>query len=93
MATLFCKWTPSEQAKAVAYEAECTAQYRIAASLPSGKWALVREDKNGNWTVPLLGPPWSWDGVSSFPEPASCLALRVDAVVVETPEWPVVEEE
>lgn len=89
MSTLFCKWPPSEQGKAEAYEAECTAQNPDVGAT----WALVREDRNGNWTVPLLGPPWSYDGINAFPEPASCAALRVDAVVVQTPEWPEPPEE
>lgn len=88
MSTRFCKWPPTEQAKAIAYNDECTAQSPDVGSV----WGNVREDKNGNWTVPLLGPPWSYDGVNVFPEPASCAALRVDAVVVDTPEFPEVEE-
>lgn len=88
MSTLFCKWPPTDQAKAIAYNDECTAQNPDVGSI----WGNVREDKNGNWTVPLLGPPWSYDGVNVVAEPPSCALLRVDAVVVETPEWPIVEE-
>lgn len=88
MSTLFCKWPPTEQAKAIAYNDECTVQNPDVGSV----WGNVRQDKNGNWTVPLLGPPWSFDGVTTFPEPPTCAALRVDAVVVETPEWPIEEE-
>lgn len=87
MATRFCKWPPQDRAKATAYNNECTARNPDIGST----WALSREDKNGNWTVPLLGPPWSYDGVNVFAEPASCAALRVDAVIVETAEWPEVE--
>jgi hypothetical protein len=89
MATLFCKWPEADQAKALAYNAECTAQNPDVGAT----WANVRQDRNNNWTVPLLGPPWSFDGVTPFPEPASCLVLRVDAVVVEAPEWPVPSED
>lgn len=88
MATLFCKWPSQDQAKANAYNDECTAQNPDLGAT----WALVRQDQNGNWTVPLLGAPWSFDGVTPFDEPASCAALREDAVVVETPEWPVLED-
>lgn len=92
MATLFCKWPPENEAGALAYLAECNAQ--ALAQLNEPVWAPApRLDRNGNHTVALFGPPWSFDGVNPFPEPASCLALRVDAVVVETPEWPVVEDE
>jgi hypothetical protein len=88
MATLFCKWPPQDQAKALAYNAECSAQYELLTSEENAVWANVRVDQNGNWTVPLLGPPWFFIAPNDFEEPASCAALRVDAVVVETPEWP-----
>lgn len=88
MATLFCKWPVHDEAKAIAYNLECTAQNPDTGAT----WALVRQDKNENWTVPLLGPPWSFDGISEFQEPVSCAALRADAVIVETPEWPLIEE-
>lgn len=92
MSTLFCKWPANGQLDAEAYEAECTVEYVLMSEEIGGRWALVREDRNGNWTVPLYGPPWSFDGVSPIGEPASCAALRVDAVVVETPEWPEEDE-
>jgi hypothetical protein len=93
MATLFCKWPSNDEASANAYKAECDAEYEAFIANagfpePGAIWALVREDKNGNWTVPLFGPPWAHDGVNPITEPSSCAALRVDAVVVETPEWP-----
>lgn len=91
MATLFCKWPPAEKSGADVYKAECDTQFAAITNEPGGVWALVREDKNGNWTVPLFGPPWpsAEDPVS---EPPSCAALRADAVVVETPEWPEPED-
>lgn len=89
MATLFCKWPAQDEAKAQAYNDECTVQNPDAGAI----WSNVRLDRNGNWTVALLGPPWSFDGVVPFPEPPSCAILREAAVVVETPEWPLVEEE
>ena len=93
MATLFCKWPPNDQTSAQAYLDECDAQLAIAIGEPGAKWANApREDQNGNWTVALLGPPWKWQLGTPFAEPASCAALREDAVVVETPEWPVEEE-
>lgn len=97
MATLFCKWPGNSLAAAEAYKAEADARYEEFLSNagfpePGAIWALIREDKNGNWTVPLFGPPWSHDGINPVAEPGSCAALRADAVVVETPEWPLVEE-
>lgn len=92
MATLFCKWPPADKAKADAYNAECRDQYELLTSEVNAIWAIVREDANGNWTVPLLGPPWFYMFENDFAEPPTCLALRGDAVVVATPEWPVVED-
>lgn len=89
MTTLFCKWPESDKAKADAYLAECNIQNPDTGAT----WALVRQDRNGNWTVPLLGPPWVYDGGVPFPEPETCAALRADAVVVETPEWPIPTDE
>lgn len=93
MATLFCKWPANDKAGADAYKAECDTQYEAFLDLngfpePGAIWTLVREDANGNWTVAMFGPPWSFDGTNPIAEPASCAALRQDAVVVETPEWP-----
>lgn len=88
MSTRFCKWPPTEQAKAVAYNDECTTQSPDVGSV----WGNIREDRNGNWTVPLLGPPWSFNGVSAFPEPASCALLRADAVTVYGAEFVDVDE-
>lgn len=97
MATPFCKWPANDQAGANNYKAVCDAEYEAFlednnAPEPGAIWALVREDKNGNWAVPLFGPPWSWDGVNAISEPAACLAARADAVVVDSPEWPEPEE-
>lgn len=87
MSTLFVKFPPNAQAKAIAYEAECTA--RLHETYPAEtQWAVVKVDQNGNWVVPLYGPPWEC-GAVVVEEPASCAALRVDGVVVATPEWPV----
>ena len=91
MATLFCKWPADDKAKADAYNDECSVQYEALTSEVDAIWAIVREDANGNWTVPLLGPPWFYISPGDFQEPASCFALRGDAVVVATPEWPVEE--
>jgi len=87
MSTLFCKWPAPDRAKAEAYNDECTVQNPDIGAT----WSNVRDDRNGNWTVPLLGAPWSFDGINAFAEPSSCLALRGDAVVVENPEWPQVD--
>jgi len=92
MSTLFCKWPAADKAGADAYNAECAAQYEALTSEPDAVWAIVREDRNGNWTVPLLGPPWFYMVADDFAEPASCAALRVGAVVVETPEWPIIDD-
>lgn len=87
MSTLFVKFPPNAEAKAIAYEAECTA--RLVETFPTEtQWAVVRVDQNGNWVVPLYGPPWEHVLGEPVPEPASCAALRVDGVVVLTPEWP-----
>lgn len=91
MATLFCKWPAPNKPAADAYNAECAVQYGVLTSEANAAWAIVREDANGNWTVPLLGPPWFYQQPEDFEEPASCLALRANAVVVATPEWPVEE--
>ena len=93
MSTLFCKWPANDKTSADAYNAECAIQYGIPTSEDPAVWAVVREDANGNWTVPLLGPPWFHMVPDDFEEPASCLALRTNAVVVEHPEWPPVSEE
>lgn len=97
MSTLFCKWPPENEAGAIAYKAVADAAYEQMLSdegypEPGAVWGLIRLDKNGNHTIPLFGPPWSFDGVNPITEPAACAAARVDAVVVETPEWPVEEE-
>lgn len=97
MATLFCKWPANQKGGADTYKAVCDAAYEDfldvnGAPEPGAIWALVREDKNGNWTVPLFGPPWSFDGINPISEPAACLSAREDAVVVESPEWPEPEE-
>lgn len=96
MSTKFVKWPPEQKAKADAYNAECAVQYQamLAANNqpePGAIWAICRADRNGNWTVALYGPPWVWD-VEEVAEPTSCAALRVDGVVVDAPEWPVVED-
>jgi hypothetical protein len=91
MATKFVKFPPEKQADALAYEAECTVQLGIYTGGMETRWALIRQDRNNNWTVPLYGPPWVWDQ-EEVAEPESCAALRVDAVVVDHPEWPEVEE-
>lgn len=88
MSTLFVKFPPHAQADAIAYNDECTVHNPDVGAT----WGNVRVDRNGNWTVPLLGPPWSYDGVNTVPEPPSCAALRVDAVVVEASEWPIEED-
>lgn len=93
MATLFCKWPAAEKAKADAYNDECGDQYEALTSEVNAIWSIVRADKNGNWTVPLLGAPWFYLVPNDFTEPASCLPLRADAVVVETPEWPLDPED
>jgi hypothetical protein len=89
MSTLFVKFPPTDQVAATAYNDECGVHLRAMTGEVDGIWGLVRVDRNGNWTVPLYGPPWSWDGVNTVAEPPSCAALRVTAVVVETPEWPI----
>ncbi len=91
MSTLFCKWPANAKANADTYNDECATQYADLTSEVGAIWAIVREDANGNWTVPLLGPPWFYVVEGDFVEPASCLALRGDAVVVAAPEWPVEE--
>ncbi len=85
MTTLFVKFPPTDEAKAIAYEAECSEELH-AAYPEETVWYVPRQDKNGNWTVALYGPPFKIGGVE-VSEPPSCAALRVDAVVVETPEW------
>lgn len=87
MSTKFVKFPPEKQADAAAYCNECTAQYIAMSGEVGGLWYIPRVDKNNNWTVALYGPPWIWD-VLIVEEPPSCAALRVDAVVVDTPEWP-----
>ena len=92
MSTRFVKWPPEKQAEAIAYEAECRAQYKIMVAdagtpEPDAIWYIPRQDRNGNWTVALYGPPWVWD-VAEVAEPPSCATLRVDAVIVDFPEWP-----
>lgn len=89
MSTLFCKWPAADQAEAVNYNDVCGLNHPEG---PEAIWANVRQDTNDNWTVPLMGPPWSFDGINPFAEPSACLAAREDAVVVENPEWPEPEE-
>lgn len=91
MSTLFVRFPPTDQVDAQAYCNECNARYADLVSEPGALWYIPREDKHGNWTVALFGPPWEWIIGTPVPEPSSCAALRVEAVVVETPEWP--EEE
>lgn len=92
MATLFCKWPPAEKDSADAYNAECAVRYGRLTAEEGAVWSIVREDANGNWTAPLLGPPWFHATEGDFEEPASCLALRSGAVVVATPEWSQADE-
>lgn len=92
MATLFCKWPANDKAGADAYAAQCAIDYGLLSGEENAIWAISRADQNGNWTVPLLGPPWCYVIPGDFEESASCLALRGDAVVVATPEWPDEEE-
>jgi hypothetical protein len=92
MATKFVKFPPDQKTKADAYNDECAVHYSALVSEPGGLWAIVREDRNGNWTVPLYGPPWEWVLGTPVAEPASCAVLRADAVVVDFPEWPAEEE-
>ena len=91
MATKFAKWNPDNAAAAAAYLAEANAQYAEMTGVPGDLWSIVRLDRNGNHTVPLLGPPWVLD-VAEVEEPPSCALLRIGAVVVDFPEWPEVEE-
>lgn len=92
MATLFCKWPANDKVGADAFAAQCSIEYGLLTGEANATWAIVCEDANGNWTVPLLGAPWFYMVPGDFEEPTSCLALRGDAVVVATPEWPVEEE-
>lgn len=96
MSTKFVKFPPEKQADAIAYEAECRVQLKAMMAAnnqpePDAIWYIPRQDRNGNWTVALYGPPWVWL-TEVVEEPASCAALRADAVVVDYPEWPVEEE-
>lgn len=87
------KWPAADKVWADAYNAECAVRYENLTSKENAVWAVVREDAHGNWAVPLLGAPGFYSIVGDFEEPASCLGLRTEAVVVATPEWPVAEDE
>lgn len=93
MRTFYCKWPPERQAEAAAYDAEAVLQAQQDSGDPSAGWMAPREDQNGNWTVAYYGPPGSIDGINDLVETPVLLALRQDAVIVETPEWPVVPGE
>jgi hypothetical protein len=92
MSTKFVKFPPEQQVAAQAYCTACSVAYSALVGEVGGIWAIIRQDKNNNWTVPLFGQPWEWVTGTPVAEPANCLALRADAVVVDTPEWPVEEE-
>lgn len=97
MATLFLQWPPEDQAAAIAYKAAADSAYeQLLADKgypePDAVWGLIRLDAGGSHVVPLFGPPWSFSGADPIVEPAACLAARAGAVVIEMPEWPVIEE-
>jgi len=93
MTTKFVKFPPAAQVAAQAYCDECTNQQFAATAGMETLWYVPREDRNGNWTVALYGPPYQYGmPLVEVAEPASCAALRADAVVVDTPEWPDPEE-
>lgn len=93
MQTKFAKWPGAEKAKADTYKAEADVQIAVIQNEPGGTWTEVFEDRNGNWTCALLAAPFTVDGVTPIEEPASCAALRVDAVIVDDPEKPVNPED
>lgn len=76
----------TKEASARAYAAWTDAQYKALYN-PAFNWAYVRNDMWGQWVVPFLGPPWTWNGVE-ITEPEGGEAMRVDGVLHDFPEWP-----
>ncbi len=56
-----------------------------------GAFAYIRNDAFGQWVVPYLGPPFTWNGVG-FSEPESGEAVRADGVLADAVAWPAEEE-
>lgn len=75
-----------KQAEAQAYSDWTTVQWQ-ALYEPTGTWGYVRNDAYGQWVVPYLGPPMTWDGVI-VPEPEGGEAARADGVLHDTVTWP-----
>lgn len=92
MATKFCKWPPENKAAADAYVAACNVAFRVITGEADGIWYISKADANGNWTVAMLAPPWEYIIGVPFTEPPACALAREGAVVVDTPEWPVIDE-
>lgn len=58
---------------------------------PGAVFAYVRNDVFGQWVVPYLGPPFTWNGVV-LAEPAGGEAARADGVLADSVTWPDEEE-
>lgn len=54
-------------------------------------FAYIRNDAFGQWVVPYLGPPFTWNGVE-VPEPEGGEAVRADGVLADSVTWPHEEE-
>lgn len=89
----FAKWPPNNLAACQAYAAAAGVVYGALVNEANAVWAIPREDAHGNWTVGTLRAPYSVDGVNPVPFNQDLEDLLADAVIVNLPEWPIVEEE
>lgn len=86
MANWVAVFPPTKETEARAYAAWTDNNSPFLPHDP-GSWAYVRNDIDGNWVVPYLGPPFEWYG-EPFPEPAGGEAMRADGELRESVVWP-----
>lgn len=51
------------------------------------EFAYIRNDAFGQWVVPYLGPPFTWNAVE-FAEPAAGSDMRTEGVLADSVTWP-----
>ena len=73
----------SKETEALAYKAWTDAN----SPFYPDPFAYCRNDAYGQWVVPYLGPPFTYNNVE-VPEPAGGEAMRADGVLADTVTWP-----
>lgn len=74
-----------KEAEGLAYQAWSNAEGRNP--FHPDPFAYCRNDAFGQWVVPYLGPPFTYDNVE-VPEPEGGEVARADGVLVDMVTWP-----